>query len=195
MYFYVPFLLFYGIERGMIHIVQHSDHIHLIKKAVTKKGGLWADLGSGDGAFTLALRDLAGDKSEIYSVDKDNNRLQRQKENFDTMFPDTTIHFLHADFTKALNLPLLDGIVMANSLHYVKDQVVFLQKIKNYLKPKGELILVEYNTNSGNPWVPYPVSFEKFIELSQESGFQEPRLLEKVPSTYWNEMYAAEAVV
>ncbi len=63
--------------------MQHSDHINLIKKAISKTGGVWADLGSGEGAFTLGLRDLAGPNIEIYSVDKDKKRLKQQKGRFD----------------------------------------------------------------------------------------------------------------
>jgi len=184
----------------------HRDHVALIRKAIGKSGGVWADFGSGDGAFTVALRDLAGPEVEIYSVDKDLGRLKNQKEAFEKMFdfhphPNLLpsrekenmdkIQFLHADFTKPLDLPHLDGILMANSLHYVVDQVPFLRFIKRYLKPSGKLVLVEYNTDSGNRWVPYPLSFSTFQELTSKAGFHDPQLLATIPSSFLQEMYAA----
>ena len=82
---------------------------------------------------------------------------------------------------------------MANSLHYVKEQVAFLTKIRDLLKPNGKLIVVEYNTDEGNQWVPYPVSYPKFKEITEQAGYIDTDLLEKVPSTYWNEMYCAQS--
>src|SRR5690348_13016244 len=125
--------------------MQHSEHVNLIKKAFHETGGVWADLGSGDGAFTLALRDLAGTGVKIYSIDSDATRLSRQKEIFEKQFPYTNIQYVVKDFTEDLDLPKLDGILMANSLHYVQDQVSFLTQLKQtYLKPHGKLVLVEY---------------------------------------------------
>ncbi len=49
----------------------HEDHVNLLRKGILEPGGVWADLGSGAGAFTLALADLIGSTGEIYSVDKD----------------------------------------------------------------------------------------------------------------------------
>ena len=38
----------------------HSDHVRLLRDGVPQAGGVWADIGSGGGAFTLALADLLG---------------------------------------------------------------------------------------------------------------------------------------
>jgi ubiquinone/menaquinone biosynthesis C-methylase UbiE len=173
----------------------HQEHVHLIQKAITQKSGIWADLGSGDGAFTLALADLLGKNAIIYSLDLDNQRLEKQKLEFQKHFPNTQVTFIQADFTQQLELPPLEGIMMANALHYVQDQTSFLKHLHAYLKPSGKLVLIEYNTDKGQaPWVPYALSFEKFNKLAQESGWKDIQLLEKIPSTYWNEMYSAEAI-
>jgi len=172
----------------------HNDHVNLIKKAIDHPGGIWADFGSGDGAFTLALRDLAGPDVQIYSVDRDQRRMQTQKETFEEMFPGTDIQFFHEDFTNPLKLPQLDGILMANSLHYVEEQVPFLRFIREYLKPSGKLVLVEYNADSGNIWVPYPLSFNKFQKIAQKAGFSQCRQIAAIPSEFLREIYSAEVV-
>lgn len=173
--------------------MNHQDHVRLIEKGINNKGGIWADLGSGDGAFTLALRELAGASVQIFSIDEDQNRLNTQKRAFAHMFPETNISFIKQDFTQQLNLPLLDGIIMANSLHYISDKVPLLNQLSVYLKPQGSLILVEYNVDRGNFWVPFPISYTTLETTITKSTFVNPRLLATIPSQFLHEIYAASA--
>lgn len=170
--------------------MNHQDHKSLIRDGVTS-GGVWADLGSGEGAFTLALRDIAGEDVRIYSVDKDAERLERQRDQFNLQFPGSDITFLHQDFTHNLPVPQLDGILMANSLHYIKDQEAFLRKIQKYLKPHGTFLLVEYNDSTGNQYVPYAVSYSDFEKLAEKTGFKKPQFLHSIPSHFLKEIYAS----
>ncbi len=172
----------------------HPDHIELLKKAITKKGGIWADLGSGEGAFTLALRELVGPDAYIYSVDHDQKALDNQKVRFEEMFPRSTVNFCQADFTKPIILRRLDGVVMANSLHFVKDQLAVLQQVRKYLHHGGKLILVEYNADEASSWVPYPVSFKTFGELTIKAGFTKPQFLARIPSDFMNQIYSASTI-
>lgn len=165
----------------------------MIEKAVQPGSYAWADFGSGDGAFTLALRDLGGPEIEIFSVDTDRGRLSRQRTLFEQVYPDSRITFLKADFTEPLKLPPLDGILMANSLHYVDKQPDFLQRIRAYLKPAGKLLIIEYDTDTGNAYVPYPLSQKSLRLLAEHAGFTPPELLATTPSRYWGTMYAVLA--
>ena len=83
---------------------------------------------------------------------------------------------------------------MANSLHFQRDKLPVLQLVRDYLKAGGRLLLVEYNADRGNPWVPHPLSFPTFATLAQQAGFSKPRLLEIVPSRFLREIYSAEAI-
>lgn len=179
------------VKSVILYFMNHKDHMALIEKAVHKPLGIWADLGSGAGAFTLALRDMAGPEVEIYSVDKYAPSLDDQEKAFEEMFPGSKIHYLHMDFTEDMPLPLLDGILMANSLHFLKDQDKYLLKLHRYLKPNGTLLLVEYNASEGNAWVPYPISFEKFEMLAEKTGYEKPKFLKSIPSHFLNEIYSA----
>ena len=150
-------------------------------------GGEWADLGSGAGAFTRALRTLAP-KAIIHSVDKDGAALRRQRE----LSPqDPHLILVEADFRRPLDLPSLDGAVMANSLHFVRDKAAVLALVRGYLRPGGRLILVEYDTDRGNPWVPYPVSYPTWESLAQATSFEGTRLLHRVPSRHLGAIYSA----
>lgn len=173
--------------------MDHRDHVRLIEKGIPEKGGVWADFGSGDGAFTLALRDRAEPECEIYSIDKEAFRIDTQKRAFARMFRQSNIHYMVADFTCRLPLPPLDGIIMANSLHFFRDKAGILTRhVLPYLKPGGTFILVEYNTDTGNIWVPYPLSYPSFRYLATAAGLAPPRLLDTEPSGFLNGIYAAQ---
>lgn len=154
------------------------------------QGGIWADFGSGSGAFTLALRELVGPGAEIFSIDQDAGRLREQERAFQELFPQSNVHFLRADFTRELKLPPLDGIVMANALHYFKNKIDLLKHMRAFLKPRGIFLLVEYNVDKGNMWVPHPLSFETFRALAPRAGFDEPCLLATAPSHFLREFYS-----
>jgi ubiquinone/menaquinone biosynthesis C-methylase UbiE len=173
--------------------MDHHDHVNLLRLGVPS-GGTWADFGSGEGAFTLALCDLIGPGSEIWSIDKDRGRLDRQRQVLRTRFPDSNVHLVQADLSRPMELPPLDGVVMANSLHFFRDKERVLRLVRGYLKENGRLMLVEYNVDSGNVWVPHPLSFDTFRVLAPQAGFSEPQLLATAPSHFLREFYSALAL-
>jgi ubiquinone/menaquinone biosynthesis C-methylase UbiE len=174
--------------------MDHNDHVNLLRPANLPQGGTYADFGAGGGAFTLALRELIGLDATIYAVDNDRASLKELESNHRARFNSTrNLILLKDDFSLSLSLPSLDGIVMANSLHFFKDKEKILRHVRGYLKPNGALLLIEYNVDSGNMWVPYPLSFNVCRVLVKRAGFTEPRLLAKAPSTFLKEFYSAAA--
>ena len=174
--------------------MDHTDHVSLLRPANLAAGGIWADFGAGSGAFTLALRELVGPHANIYAVDKDQRALRElEKAHREKFTTSQNIHTVRGDFSGALSLPPLDGIVMANSLHYFKDREKILRHVRSFLKLHGALLLVEYNVDSGNPWVPHPLSFQTYRLLAPRAGFNEPQLLSTTPSRFLREFYSAVA--
>ena len=174
--------------------MDHKDHVNLLRPANLSPGGTWADFGAGSGAFTLALSELVGLKAEVYALDKDRSGFGKLEQSHRELFGTSqNIHPVRADFSGALSLPPLDGIVMANSLHYFKEKEKVLRHVRSFLKMNGALLLVEYNVDSGNMWVPHPLSFDTFRSLAPRAGFTEPRLLGKAPSRFLREFYSAVA--
>lgn len=173
--------------------MNHNDHIELLQAGIPGQGGVWADFGAGSGAFTLALAELIGSEGEIFAIDRDSRALRSQEAAFRTRFADQgpVMHFMLADFTKALQLPALDGAVMANALHFLQRKEDLLRRIFVYLKPGANLILVEYNVERGNPWVPYPISYPSWEVLARSCGFVNTRLLATKPSRFLHEIYSA----
>ena len=171
--------------------MDHPDHVRLLRKGVLGGGKTWADLGSGEGAFTLALADLLGPTGSIHTVDRDARALQVQVRALRDAFPSVSVTPLVADFTMLLGLPLLDGIVMANSLHFERDKLAVLRLARGYLRSAGRLVLVEYDADHGNPWVPFPLSFRSWATVATEAGFRETQRLASVPSRFLGSIYSA----
>jgi len=171
--------------------VDHADHVRLLTDGVTS-GGTWADLGAGTGAFTLALAELVGPTGEVVAIDRDRGALRDLER---ALRPGgATVRTMSADFTKPIELPLLDGIVMANSLHFVKDKLPVLTLVRAMLKRSGRLLLVEYDADRGNTWVPHPMSFETWRALADANGFSGTRKLASVPSRFLGRIFSAESV-
>jgi ubiquinone/menaquinone biosynthesis C-methylase UbiE len=171
--------------------MNHSDHVRLLHGGVPEAGGMWADLGAGAGAFTLALADLLGPAGTIYAVDRDRGALAQGERAMRSRFPETTLHVLQADFTQPLDLPPLDGVVMANSLHFHRAKEPILEGVRGMLKHGGRLIVVEYNAERGNQWVPYPISYPGWEALARRAGFTQTHLLGRQPSRFLREIYSA----
>jgi ubiquinone/menaquinone biosynthesis C-methylase UbiE len=166
-----------------------SDASTLIKAGIPDriKNSIWADLGCGGGTFTYALANLLGDGGTIYAVDKENQDLE--------IVPagKTRIEFVKLDFINdAFPFFTVDGILMANALHFVKEKTAFIEKIKKHLKTNGQLIIVEYDTVRQNRWIPYPISFEKLTQTFSDAGFNQIKKIGDRNSLYRSEkMYAA----
>jgi SAM-dependent methyltransferase len=186
--------------------MNHQDHLDLLREGIPTEQGinpitgqdrptLWADFGSGTGAFTLALADLLPRQARIYSIDRDRRALEQQAREFHARFPDRQVIYQAADFTRPLDLPRLDGLVMANALHFQRNKEPFLQLIKRYLHPSGRFILVEYNVDRGNPWVPHPISYPSWEKLAHRVGFWPTRLLAVKPSRFLEQFYSALSFV
>lgn len=175
--------------------MNHADHVALLRDGVPGPGGVWADFGSGNGAFTLALAELLGPGAQIYSVDKQQSALRRQEQELRKRFPGTQLQTITADYTHPLELPPLDGVVMANTLHFHRDKDRVLRLMHGYLRSDGRLILVEYNVDRGNHWVPYPLSYARWEQLAKRNGFSGTRLLNTRPSSFLREIYGAVSFV
>jgi ubiquinone/menaquinone biosynthesis C-methylase UbiE len=175
--------------------VLHSDLVGLLREGIDSKGGKWADLGAGEGAFTAALADLLGPGAHITAADRDSGSLRTLAAEMGRRFPATRLVVLVADFSRPIALTDLDGIVMANSLHFIRDKRPVLARVKTMIRPGGRLIVVEYGSDRGNPWVPHPFSFSKWAMMAAETGFERTRQIGTVPSRYLSSIYSAISYV
>ena len=175
--------------------MNHLDHVNLLRNGVPRPGAggdtVWADFGSGTGAFTLALADLLGPSVTIHSIDRDRSALQRQKQALRSRFPQVTTHYHPIDYAQQLDLPTLDGLVIANALHFQENKQPVVELLRTYLRSGGRFIIVEYDTDRGNRWVPFPISYARWQQLARRCGLSDATLLHRRPSRFLGSIYAA----
>lgn len=170
------------------------DAVALIRDAVDGTPGVWADLGAGTGTFTRALAEALGAGSVVYAVDKDANALASLK----SWRGDARIVQVNADFSTAFALPgvnnaLLDGILLANALHFVRDAANVLARLVQRVRVGGKVVIVEYDRRESSRWVPYPISMSRWLDLATAAGLSEPTIIATRPSMYAGTLYAAVA--
>lgn len=177
--------------------MDHADHVGLIRLGVEgATDGPWADLGAGTGAFTLALADLLGPGGRLTAVDRDAGDLRENARRVRAAFPATQMETLTADFTRPLDLGApLAGMVMANALHFVerRRQVAVVRALAAHLRPGGRFVVVEYDADTGNQWVPYPFTAATWERMAAEAGLVEVRRIGRVPSRFLGAIHAAVA--
>lgn len=155
--------------------------VELIKEGVQQENEPkeWADIGAGHGLFTMALATLLKKGSMIYAIDKDKSALDS------IQLPDDNIHVqrIHQNFEKFHTPNPIDGAVMANSLHYVKHKAAYLNSVSSNLRPGGHLIVIEYDTDKSNTWVPYPIRYQNLADVLAHP-FQLIGKIGEVPSAF-----------
>jgi ubiquinone/menaquinone biosynthesis C-methylase UbiE len=147
----------------------------------------WCDLGSGSGTFTVALAQLLAPGSTIYAVDFDERALERIRDQHNGV----KIRKILGDLqSSSLRLPPVAGILMANTLHFIQEQQIFLKKLRSVA---DRFLIVEYERSKPNRWGPYPVGFERLRQLFTEAGVERVEKLTTRPSRFGGTMYSAFA--
>lgn len=181
--------------------MNQNEAIALIRGAITRTGGTWADLGAGAGTFTRALASLLGPGGTVYAVDRDARalrELERSARRAPSGSPPSSaaaIRTLVGDFTAPLTLPPLDGALLANALHFVPydRQAEVLGRVARLVTNGGRVVVVEYDRRGPNPWVPYPIELRAFPAVARDAGLGEPSLVATMPSRFSGSIYSVVA--
>jgi ubiquinone/menaquinone biosynthesis C-methylase UbiE len=166
----------------------------LIRSAIPTSGRLWADVGAGDGTFTRALVQLLGRDTRIYAVDRDVRGLASvgrwAARHGANVVP------VRADFTRPLDLPglggaRLDGMLLANALHFVRDADTVLAHLAALVGSGGRVVVVEYDRRRPSRWVPYPIATDQLPALAAAAGLSRPVVTATRASAFGGILYVA----
>ncbi len=173
--------------------MKHADHIALIRGGVERRGTRWLELGAGDGAFTLALADLLGPGGSILAVDSDRWALAELAARLASRFPELALTTLVADFETGLPTGPFDGVLAANSLHFVADQVAVLRASTRRSCRAARSCSSSTTPSTATRTSRTPSPSTAWPSLATAAGFTQPRLLHRVPSRFLGAIYGAVA--
>jgi SAM-dependent methyltransferase len=147
----------------------------------------WCDLGCGSGTFTAALAKLLAPGSAIHAVDLDDRALKGIPDRYEGV----EVRKVVADLeSTSLRFPQVDGILIANALHFIREQHLFLTKL---LSVTDRFLIIEYERSRPTPWGPYPVGFERLCELFSGVGVDQVYKVTARASRFGGTMYSAFA--
>jgi trans-aconitate methyltransferase len=176
--------------------VNARDAAALIHDAVPRAPGTWADLGAGEGTFTRALADRLEPPSTVIAVDQDASALaalaRRVKVDGVRVTPVTGDFTQPSEWAPADAAPL-DGILLANALHYVTDTEAVLARLVGRMRTGGRLVLIEYDRRGPNPWVPHPIPIARWPSLAAATGLTALAITARRPSAFGGDLYVAVA--
>lgn len=176
-----------------------QEAIEFIRPAIDRTGR-WADLGAGRGTFTLALAELLGAGHTVVAVDRDPSAVAALRT---LALQDTTgcsILPARGDLTgleavSRLREQPLDGVLIANALHFLPDATAPLVALRDMLKSGGRIVVIEYDRGTANRWVPHPLRPEDLRRTLERAGFSGFDVVASRPSAYQGSMYCAVATV
>ena len=171
--------------------MDERDAAELIVDAVGRAGPIWADIGAGNGTFTRALRSLLPAQGLIYAIDNDPDAIAQLRKLGDGVVA------VAADFSRDVSLPgaapPLDGLLLANALHFVRDADDVLRRLVRLVRPGGRVVIVEYDRRAASRWVPYPLRSDKWSSLAHAAGLTNARITARTPSMYAGDLYVGAA--
>ena len=183
-----------GLAVGYHGRMDAREAERLIAAAVPAGPGTWADLGAGDGTFTRALAVRLGPGARLFAVDRDERALrvlQRQ-----AVRAGTDVTVIRADLDRAADLPglesgTLDGFLIANTLHFMREAATVLTRLARLLRPDGVAVVIEYDGRRASRWVPYPVGSAELPAWFGAAGLTPPCMVARTASAFGGEMYVA----
>ncbi len=136
------------------------------------RGEVCADIGCGNGFFSLPMADIVGESGKVYALDIDRDMLdellsrssERQR---------TIITALQSEpYSLPLESELADRALLSNILHEVDHPEQLLKESLRILKPGGDLYVIEwsYKETVHGPDLSRRISEERIIEYLKDSS-------------------------
>lgn len=171
-----------------------DDAVRLIAPVVVRDGR-WADLGAGSGTFAAALARLLGPRGMVYAVERDAAAVATLGELARRGAGDASAPIVvrRGDFNRPLDLPALDGVLLANALHFVaaEGQSTVLEQVARSVVRGGAILVVEYDNRPPSRWVPFPISLTRLGDLARVAGLGAPEMIGRRESDFGGTMYVA----
>jgi len=103
-----------------------------------------ADIGAGGGYFSLRFAKIVGQEGKVYAVDASPDFLEFIKKSAKDERLNNVIPTLVSEDKLDLPEKSLDFVFMRNVTHHIPNRVKYFGNLKDFLKPDGKTIIIEY---------------------------------------------------
>ncbi len=164
------------------------DPENILRNVGIAKGMAVADLGCGQGFFTIPIASIVGTEGKVYAVDSDPVALDYLREGMKgNNVGENVIEIMQTNMSST-GIPdhSIDAIFLANVFHDIEDRAAFFGEAKRICKPGGMLIDVDWekvNTARGPPFK-LRIPVEEAKEILSGNGFKVVKSIEAGQNHY-----------
>jgi ubiquinone/menaquinone biosynthesis C-methylase UbiE len=116
----------------------------IIEAIALTPGQSIADIGAGGGYFSLRFAERVGNEGKVYAVDANQEFLEFIKDSAKEKQLHNVITIVATEDRLDIPEKNLDYIFMRNITHHISNRVTYFAHLKNFLKPDGTVIIIEY---------------------------------------------------
>ncbi len=155
-----------------------------------RDGDIVADLGCGNGFYTLQVAPRVGPHGVVFAVDVQQGMLdqlqqRREEADIDNIYP-----ILGAFDDPKLPPGKVDWILLVDAYHEFNEPQAMLARMKESLAPGGRVALLEYRAEQDPATIPFPIprdhkmSIEEVMSEWVPAGFQLVQRAEFLPAQH-----------
>jgi tRNA A58 N-methylase Trm61 len=170
--------LAFFVSQFIVSAQGQSFDDQVLEKLDIKEGMIVADVGAGNGKFSVKIARIVGLEGHVYANEIDEDRIQK----IESLIEEKKIEnitIIHGEEEDAVLPVKVDFIVLKFVYHHLSSPDNFINNLLKYLNPGGRLAVIAADINHDNPdrenkedrdpCISDPEKTKKAIE---QSGFQ-----------------------
>mgnify|MGYP001278366935 CR=1 FL=1 len=138
-----------------------------------KPGEVIADIGAGSGYFTFRLARHVSERGTIYAVDVSPDMILHINRAIRDLKVTNVVSIL-ADPADPLLPVAVNRFFFSDSWHHIDDQTKYLSLMKKLLKPRGEIVMIDFHKKETpvGPPIKMRIAREDLIKQMETNGFR-----------------------
>jgi ubiquinone/menaquinone biosynthesis C-methylase UbiE len=152
-----------------------------------KEGETVADIGAGSGYFAFRFTHHVGDKGKVYGVDINPDMILYMNRRIRDMQLKNIVTILASPDDPLLIDASIDRFFICDTWHHIENQSKYLALMKKMLKPRGQVIMIEFHKKelAVGPPVEMKIAREDMVRQMETNGFKLAKEHTFLPYQFW----------
>jgi SAM-dependent methyltransferase len=152
-----------------------------------RPGEVIADIGAGSGYFTFPLARRVGERGKVYAVDVSPDMILQLNRRIRDLRSTNVVSVLSDADDPLLPSASVDRFFFCDSWHHIENQPKYLSQIKKLLKPRGEVVMIDFHKKElpVGPPLRMKIAREDLIKQMNDNGFRLAREHTFLPYQYF----------